>query len=290
MTLTWTATGTGTVGFSITYGEVPRVTVTRLLGEGDVQTVLTAGHRPGGADPLERTSPPITFGVVGQFQPIAATAVGSKTVAQGDALVDRVTVGTAPGDTWLTVAGTRVPVTFVGTAYSTGIDPPTAPGAVPPGALALGTASLTVTGPGTYSASVPGVGTGEFVTWVWRMKVAEQPATWRPYLRGDWQDSFGLPAETASVRHRATATSQVVVGSDGAGRPTGLADDVVVSGFPADHPAFTGGAGFTADRTTMTQNDIDNGRLVCEIGVAPAYPAEFVIFRIGQFTASSTTS
>ena len=41
------------------------------------------------------------------------------------------------------------------------------------------------------------------------------------------------------------------------------------------------------DRTTMTQDDIDNGRLVCLIGVAPAYPAEFVIFRIGQFTAST---
>ena len=41
------------------------------------------------------------------------------------------------------------------------------------------------------------------------------------------------------------------------------------------------------DRTTMTQDDIDNGRLVCLIGIAPAYPAEFVIFRIGQFTASS---
>jgi uncharacterized protein len=41
------------------------------------------------------------------------------------------------------------------------------------------------------------------------------------------------------------------------------------------------------DRTTMTQDDIDNGRLVCLIGVAPAYPAEFVIFRIGQFTATS---
>ena len=38
------------------------------------------------------------------------------------------------------------------------------------------------------------------------------------------------------------------------------------------------------DRTTMTQNDIDNGRLVCEIGVAPLKPAEFVIFRISQKT------
>ena len=43
------------------------------------------------------------------------------------------------------------------------------------------------------------------------------------------------------------------------------------------------------DRTTMTQDDIDNGRLICVIGVAPLEPAEFVIFRIGQYTASSTS-
>jgi phage tail sheath protein FI len=35
----------------------------------------------------------------------------------------------------------------------------------------------------------------------------------------------------------------------------------------------------------MTQNDLDNGRLVCEVGVAVLRPAEFVIFRIGQWTA-----
>ena len=40
------------------------------------------------------------------------------------------------------------------------------------------------------------------------------------------------------------------------------------------------------DRTTMTQDDIDNGRLICLIGIAPIKPAEFVIFRIGQFTAT----
>lgn len=38
------------------------------------------------------------------------------------------------------------------------------------------------------------------------------------------------------------------------------------------------------DRTTMTQDDIDNGRLICYIGIAPVKPAEFVIFRISQFT------
>ncbi|MDB5801305.1 MAG: tail sheath protein [Rhodocyclales bacterium] len=41
------------------------------------------------------------------------------------------------------------------------------------------------------------------------------------------------------------------------------------------------------DRTTMTQNDLDNGRLICLIGVAIIKPAEFVIFRIGQKTADA---
>ena len=41
------------------------------------------------------------------------------------------------------------------------------------------------------------------------------------------------------------------------------------------------------DRSTMTQNDIDSGRLICLIGIAPMRPAEFVIFRIGQWTGSA---
>lgn len=41
------------------------------------------------------------------------------------------------------------------------------------------------------------------------------------------------------------------------------------------------------DRTTMTQDDIDNGRLICLIGIAPVKPAEFVIFRISQKTSEA---
>lgn len=41
------------------------------------------------------------------------------------------------------------------------------------------------------------------------------------------------------------------------------------------------------DRSTMTQDDIDNGRLICIIGVSPVKPAEFVIFRFTQFTVES---
>ena len=38
----------------------------------------------------------------------------------------------------------------------------------------------------------------------------------------------------------------------------------------------------------MTQDDILNGRLICEIGVAPVRPAEFVVCRITQITQSTT--
>jgi len=38
------------------------------------------------------------------------------------------------------------------------------------------------------------------------------------------------------------------------------------------------------DRSTMTPDDILNGRLICEIGVAPVRPAEFAFFRIHQMT------
>jgi hypothetical protein len=42
------------------------------------------------------------------------------------------------------------------------------------------------------------------------------------------------------------------------------------------------------NETVMTQDDIVNGRLICEIGVAPVRPAEFVIFRISQHTAEAS--
>ena len=39
--------------------------------------------------------------------------------------------------------------------------------------------------------------------------------------------------------------------------------------------------------STMTKDDIANGRLICNIGIAPSRPAEFVIFRVTQFTAEA---
>jgi len=44
------------------------------------------------------------------------------------------------------------------------------------------------------------------------------------------------------------------------------------------------------DHSTMTQDDIDNGRLICLIGIAPVKPAEFVIFRIQQKTIETQSA
>lgn len=41
------------------------------------------------------------------------------------------------------------------------------------------------------------------------------------------------------------------------------------------------------DRTTMAQDYIDDGRLICQIGVPTFKPAEFVIFRIRQNTTDA---
>lgn len=39
--------------------------------------------------------------------------------------------------------------------------------------------------------------------------------------------------------------------------------------------------------STMSKDDIMNGRLVCNIGIAPSRPAEFVVFRVTQHTAEA---
>jgi phage tail sheath protein FI len=39
--------------------------------------------------------------------------------------------------------------------------------------------------------------------------------------------------------------------------------------------------------STMSRDDIMNGRLICNVGIAPSRPAEFVIFRVTQHTAEA---
>ena len=58
-----------------------------------------------------------------------------------------------------------------------------------------------------------------------------------------------------------------------------------LQGAKADEAFFV-----KCDHSTMTQDDIDNGRLICQIGIAPVKPAEFVIFRIQQKTIDTASA
>lgn len=56
-----------------------------------------------------------------------------------------------------------------------------------------------------------------------------------------------------------------------------------LTGATADEAFF-----INIGKSTMTEDDILNGRLICVIGVAPVRPAEFVIFRITQKMESNS--
>ncbi len=66
---------------------------------------------------------------------------------------------------------------------------------------------------------------------------------------------------------------------------TGVWRNQALMGKTVDEAFFV-----NCDRSTMTQDDIDNGRLICIIGIAPVKPAEFVIFRIAQWTGGSSVT
>ena len=40
-------------------------------------------------------------------------------------------------------------------------------------------------------------------------------------------------------------------------------------------------------QSTMSRDDIASGRLICNVGISPSKPAEFVVFRVTQFTADA---
>jgi phage tail sheath protein FI len=64
---------------------------------------------------------------------------------------------------------------------------------------------------------------------------------------------------------------------------TGVWKDGALMGTKPEQAFFV-----TCDRTTMTDDDILNGRLIMEIGIAPVRPAEFVVIRIGQWLGGSS--
>ncbi len=186
------------------------------------------------------------------FQPVLTSQVNARLVNAGQVVSDTITVSSDNGS-WLRVNGAFVPVTFEATVLQVpGTRPATTCGgpvatALPSAAepTVIATVTLTANGPGTYTSPAVTLPSSGFVTWVWRVAKADQPATWRDYIAGDWQDAYGLADETTSVRWPVATASLV---REYNVHPGGRAFDTVeLSGFPADHGQYAGDACWGGD-------------------------------------------
>lgn len=197
----------------------------------------------------------VTESSVVPFQPIAVSTADQRLVVPGDTVTDTITVSSDNG-AWLKTDGQYIPVVFEGTAYQVpGTLPPvqqvavqsvtTQSVAVDPAAVPVGTVTITATGPGVYTSPDVVLPSGGFVTWVWEMKRSTQPDWVQDFLADYWQDDYGIPVETTSVRWPLTTTSLMREYNI---HPNGRAFDIVtVTGFPANHGTFEGDGYWAAD-------------------------------------------
>jgi len=94
-----------------------------------------------------------------------------------------------------------------------------------------------------------------------------------PALRRPGTDWVAFEANSESIWKRLAADVYAFL--------LGLWRDGGLQGMRPEEASFV-----RCDHSTMTQDDIDNGRSVCLVGVAAVQPAEFVIFRVTRRIAS----
>lgn len=256
-TQAWTATGTGKVSLGYKWTDVPeavfRYTGT-VVGASQPAVILSSVGRTGfgGGTAIQ---------VGTSFQPMLTSNVCIGTdkcsrLVDGNTITDYLTVGVSADSEfkdWLKIDGKHIPVTFEGTAYSTGKLPAPEQNTIPAGAKVVGQTQFTANGPGNYEASVdvPNGTDPSFVTWVWKVDKASQGVNSK-YVSADWSDNYGLADETTSLRHTAKVTSQIH--QENTSNGTVFTDAVTVSGLPDDHPTWGGSHKFDGDAATFTQS------------------------------------
>ncbi|MBL3691079.1 hypothetical protein D3228_14515 [Leucobacter luti] len=130
------------------------------------------------------------------FQPVIETAVSAKFVQAGDPFLDDLNVSVTK-HSWISVNGAPVEVVAEGTLYGPFDAQPAEANAPPQGAPVLGTESLALTRPGSYTS--PGTLTAPesgFYTWVWKIDRDAQGGNAK-YLTDSFTDKFGRVTETS---------------------------------------------------------------------------------------------
>lgn len=193
------------------------------------------------------------------FRPMGVSHVAdAKVIDKGAVLSDTFTASADPqyrDGEWTRIVpangsfddGQFVPVTYRASAYYVSpVELPATVATVPASAELIESVTVVANGPGQIKATLsqPTTKAG-FVTWVWEVREADQAADSAKWIKAGWQDSFGLPDETTSVRYPAKIDSTLSIRDTKSG--TYLVDDVFVTGLPKNHPDFAGGMGFKAD-------------------------------------------
>lgn len=259
VTHAWTATGHGRVNVSVSY-EYGR------LSQADSSQDLLFSAGPSAVE-----GNAMTFDVRKDFSPTLSTSVQSPTVDAGDHVIDRVTSGLSGEDSfWVPGLDLRAKGWYFEGLKANdlhgGIDPKEKEGAADfierlgsqgyrpaaygsavfsaPGQTREVTATVAPSGREPYRST----DSGGFGTWVWAFAHSELSDQAKEYVLHDVVSPFLERAETNSGRSRLTVRSSVTEHSALVGAE--LSDTITVSGFPADHPSFTGDPdyGFGADR------------------------------------------
>lgn len=194
-------------------GWIYQQAVTIYYTGGQQRVIKGAGTAPQRSNYTLTASDPVERSTV--FSPIVTSKVESRFVADGDAFTDTLEAAVAPGSQlWRqTTSGRSIPVIAKGTLYGPFTDQPVASATVPADAPVAGTATVTLNGPGKYTAPsvLPKDHTPGFYQWVWTIKASDSSVGAQLFMPAgySWSDQFGLEAETHVVAAKLSGVSQV---------------------------------------------------------------------------------
>ena len=255
LSLEWEATGNGTVKWVGNYENPVRSTLTKYGVNPATQDTASYGNRPGG-DKEEKRLKGGTWKVLMDFQPMGRSQV-VQTSVKDNTLSDTVTAFADPnyGDgKWINDEHGPIPVTFEGTAYDLGSEPPNEPldvRFIAKDMRVLGSATVVFRGEGERQVSIPlpeGQAKPGFVSWVWRVR-KEAQGQYAPLIHADWADQLGLTHETQVIPWKIQIHSAAQLKETNGG--DFLIDDLWVSGFPEGHTYWSGSERIAADTSHM---------------------------------------
>lgn len=181
----------------------------RLLGPGTTSspraTFTVSGH-----DPFDRST---------IFTPVVSTKVASAIVQPNGVANDTITASVTSATPWYkTTSGAYLSIIAKGTLYGPFAAPQTQSATIPAGAPVVGTDTITLKGPDTYTT--PGdlrTTQGGYYNWVWRINSSDQGAVAKQLLPANYafQDAFGQPDETSATPLTVTGSTRVTAPQTG---------------------------------------------------------------------------